>query len=340
MPRIVRLWSSHLCRPKGALGSLLVALMISLGPPVKASEVEAARTAARAVFQVLAAELALQAGEVTLAAGAYLGLARQSDDAGVAERATQLALAVRSPRDALEAAEIWLRNAPKDPSAQQSVDLLQLLLEEDARLIRSLRARAAPSSSAAERAQFEEEISQLVLRGPRADQGIRILDAVYDRTEMPSNVLYTKAMLQERRGLVKEMEALLRSLLARDPSHAHAMNALGYSLADRRESLQEAYGLVRKAHTLMPQDPHIMDSLGWTYFRLNQPEQAIQWLQEAYRRLPDAEIAAHLGEVLWSRGQQEEARRVWAEAHQRSPLNRVLLETLQRLEPEPAAPRR
>ena len=181
MPRIVRLWSSHLCRPKGALGSLLVALMISLGPPVKASEVEAARTAARAVFQVLAAELALQAGEVTLAAGAYLGLARQSDDAGVAERATQLALAVRSPRDALEAAEIWLRNAPKDPSAQQSVDLLQLLLEEDARLIRSLRARVAPSSSAAERAQFEEEISQLVLRGPRADQGIRILDAVYAR---------------------------------------------------------------------------------------------------------------------------------------------------------------
>ncbi len=292
---------------------------------------DTARESARAVFQILAAEFALQAGDPLLAAGAYLGLARQTQDAGVAERATQLALAVRSPKEALETAEIWLRQDPQNASAQQSVDLLQLLLGQDNRLITSLQLRLKSAKTPEAQSGFHETLGQLALRGPNPEQGIRLIDQVYGQRVLPSAALYSKAMLQERRGLVSEMEALLRSLLVQEPNHAHALNALGYSLIDRNQSIQEAYVLIRKAHELLPQDPHIMDSLGWAYFKLQKPDQAARWLREAYRRLPDAEIAAHLGEVLWTQGQPEDARRVWAEAHQRSPQNRVLLETLQRM---------
>lgn len=305
--------------------------MLSLAGGAQATQEADARASARAVFQILAAELALQSGDALLAAGAYLGLARQTQDAAVAERATQLALAVRSPQEALEAAEIWLRGASDPSSAQQAVDLLQLLLDQNDRLAASLRERLkriGPSTE--QRSEFDDMVGQLALRGPRPEQGILLLDSVYRGQALPSVAIYTQAMLQERRGQIAEMESLLRRLISRDPQHAHALNALGYSLVDRNQSLQEAYALIRKAHTLLPQDPHIMDSLGWAYFRLQQLDEAQRWLEEAYRRLPDAEIAAHLGEVLWTRGQTADAQRIWSEAHQRSPQNRVLLETLQR----------
>jgi len=330
MPRNASQWSG-LKQSASRWGLVVFALgCLGLGTPAPASEADA-RASARAVFQILAAELALQSGDTLLAAGAYLGLARQTQDPSVAERATQLALAVRSPHEALEAAEIWLSGSADPRSAQQAVDLLQLLLEQNDRLSASLQQRLRQASSAEQRAEFDDSLSQLALRGPRPEQGILLLDTVYSGLPQPSVALYTKAMLQERRGLFGEMEALLRSLLARDPNHAHALNALGYSMVDRNQSLAEAYALIRRAHTLLPQDPHIMDSLGWAYFRMNQLAQAQKWLEEAYRRLPDAEIAAHLGEVLWAQGRTLEAQRIWAEAHQRAPQNRVLLETLHRM---------
>ncbi|MGA0881734.1 MAG: tetratricopeptide repeat protein [Burkholderiaceae bacterium] len=316
---------------KGLLALCFVMSPLSASAASQGGGHASARDAARAVFQILAAEFALQAGDPLLAAGAYLGLARQTQDAGVAERATQLALAVRSPTEALETAEIWLQADPNNRSAQQTVDLLQLLLGQENRLVASLRTRMTAAQTPQERAALDESLGQLALRGPIPEQGIRIIDRVYGQTALPSTALYAKAMLLERRGLISEMEQLLRGLLAQDPNHAHALNALGYSLVDRQTSLEEAYGLIRKAHALEPQDPHIMDSLGWAYFRLQKPQQALRWLREAYRRLPDAEIAAHLGEVLWTQGQPEDARRIWAEAQQRSPQNRVLLETLQRV---------
>jgi tetratricopeptide (TPR) repeat protein len=332
MPRNSRLQTVLRALSKGLVVLCCSGSVWTASAAAKATGLDSARDSARAVFQILAAEFALQAGDPLLAAGAYLGLARQTQDAGVAERATQLALAVRSPTEALETAEIWLREAPSNRSAQQTVDLLQLLLGQDGRLIASLQSRLMAAQTPQDRAAFDDSLAQLALRGPHPKQGIRLIDQVYGQRALPSAALYSKAMLLERRGLVSEMEHLLRGLLAQEPNHAHALNALGYSLVDRHQSLEEAYGLIRKAHALEPQDPHIMDSLGWAYFRLQKPQQALRWLKEAYRRLPDAEIAAHLGEVLWTQGQPEDARRIWAEAQQRSPQNRVLLETLQRVD--------
>jgi Flp pilus assembly protein TadD len=115
------------------------------------------------------------------------------------------------------------------------------------------------------------------------------------------------------------------------PEHAHAYNALGYSLADRGLRLEEAKALIQRALELTPGDPFITDSLGWVEFRLGNNDEALRLLQKAYATRPDAEIAAHLGEVLWAMGRQDEARRIWAEGRNRDAGNEVLRETLVRL---------
>ena len=127
------------------------------------------------------------------------------------------------------------------------------------------------------------------------------------------------------------MERLLRKVIALKPDNAHAHNALGYSLADRRQRLPEARELIQRALELSPGDPFITDSLGWVEFRLGHRDEAIRLLKGAYSSRPDPEIAAHLGEALWAAGLRDEARRVWREAKVRDAANDVLRETLARL---------
>ena len=115
------------------------------------------------------------------------------------------------------------------------------------------------------------------------------------------------------------------------PDHAHALNALGYSLADRGLRLDEAEALIARAHALMPQDPFILDSLGWVRFRRGDQVGALVHLERAYGMRKDAEIAAHLGEVLWTLGRRDEARRIFAEALAAHPDNRLLTDTGRRL---------
>jgi tetratricopeptide (TPR) repeat protein len=115
------------------------------------------------------------------------------------------------------------------------------------------------------------------------------------------------------------------------PDQKQGYNALGYSLADRNIRLQEALKLLEKATELGPDDPYIMDSLGWVFFRMGNAARALDILQQAYKLKRDAEIAAHLGEVLWTQGQRDEARRIWDEALKASPDNEVLQGTVKRL---------
>ena len=149
------------------------------------------------------------------------------------------------------------------------------------------------------------------------------------------DLLYEQAMVAEKVNRLQDMERLLRRIIELKPDHAHAHNALGYSLADRGLKLQEARALIVRALELLPGDPFITDSLGWVEFRLGNRAEALRLLQQAYAARPDAEIAAHLGEVLWVDGQREEALRVWREGRQRDATNEVLRETLQRLRAEP-----
>ncbi len=146
-----------------------------------------------------------------------------------------------------------------------------------------------------------------------------------------ADLLYEQSMMAEKLDRMDEMERLLRKVIALKPDHHHAYNALGYSLAERNQRLPEARELIRKALELSPGEPFITDSLGWVEYRLGNRAEALRLLQQAYRARPDVEIAAHLGEVLWVLGQQDEARRVLREAKTRDASNDVLRETLARL---------
>lgn len=149
------------------------------------------------------------------------------------------------------------------------------------------------------------------------------------------DLLYDQALMAERAGLPAEMERLLRQLIQARPEHHHAYNALGYALADRNERLPEAKQLIEKAISLAPNDPYIQDSLGWVEFRLGNTDRALTILRGAYGKRPDAEIAAHLGEVLWVKGQREEALKIWREGLLLANDNETLQQTLRRLNVQP-----
>jgi Flp pilus assembly protein TadD len=123
----------------------------------------------------------------------------------------------------------------------------------------------------------------------------------------------------------------LRRLLALQPGNADALNALGYTLADRTKDQAEALTLIEKALTLKPDEPAIIDSLGWVQYRLGHLKEAVDRLRTAYAKQPDPEIAAHLGEVLWVSGDKDEARKIWAQGQKKDAKNKVLLETIKRL---------
>src|SRR5262249_959503 len=123
----------------------------------------------------------------------------------------------------------------------------------------------------------------------------------------------------------------LRRVLELKPDDASAMNALGYTLADRTDHKDEALALIKKALALRPDEPAIIDSLGWVQYRLGHLDAALEQLRSAYDKQPDAEIAAHLGEVLWVSGRKDEARRIWDQGRKKDENNKVLLETIKRL---------
>ncbi len=146
-----------------------------------------------------------------------------------------------------------------------------------------------------------------------------------------SDLLYDQAMVAEKLNRMDEMERLLRRLIELKPDNQNAYNALGYSLADRKVRLEEARTLIRKAVQLAPEDPFIADSLGWVEYRLGNMEEAARILEAAYKRRPDPEIGAHLGEVLWAAGKRDRAVEVWKEASLADADNETLQETLKRL---------
>ena len=151
----------------------------------------------------------------------------------------------------------------------------------------------------------------------------------------PSNpqILYSYALAAEKSGQFEVMEKTLKTLIERNPNDIQALNALGYSLADRNVKLKEAYELILKAHNLDPKDPFILDSLGWVNFRLGNNELALKQLQDAFRIKPEADIAAHLGEVLWTLNRPIEAEEAWRQGELIDANNTTLRETLKRLKP-------
>jgi tetratricopeptide (TPR) repeat protein len=146
---------------------------------------------------------------------------------------------------------------------------------------------------------------------------------------------YGRAMLSEQLDDLSAMEKDLRTIIATDPDNATALNALGYTLADRTERYDEALDLISRALALEPAEPAILDSMGWVLFRTGQYESAVEYLTRAYANFPDSEVAAHLGEVLWVQGKTEAAMNIWRGALLRDPGDPKILATLGRLGIDP-----
>ncbi|WP_206997328.1 tetratricopeptide repeat protein [Trinickia mobilis] len=166
-------------------------------------------------------------------------------------------------------------------------------------------------------------------RYPEAEA--RLQQATQDFPDDP-DILYDYAMAAEKNGHYDLMETQLRQLISAQPDNPQAYNALGYSLADRNQRLQEADKLIEKASALAPNDAFIMDSLGWVKYRMGDTADAAKLLRKAYTLQPNAEIGAHLGEVLWKSGEQDQARAAWRDAQKLEPDNDTLVKTLKRFQ--------
>ena len=191
--------------------------------------------------------------------------------------------------------------------------------------------RAVPESRPADALYKSLAEAQLLRTLERWKDARALLMQVLEQHPQDTDLLYELAMVLERMGRHDEMERHLRRIIELRPDHPHAHNALGYSLADRGIRLEEAYRLIERALALSPGDPYITDSLAWVVFRQGQVGRAAELLRQAYAARPDTEIGAHLGEVLWTLGQRDEARRIWRESRDRDARNKVLRDTLARL---------
>lgn len=174
----------------------------------------------------------------------------------------------------------------------------------------------------------EAEVLSDAGRGPEA---LKLYDQALAEMPDDADLLYGRSLVHEQLKDVKAAEADLRRILARDEDDARAMNALGYMLTVHTDRLDEAHGLVGRALELSPDDAAVIDSMGWIQFRRGKLAEARALLEKAFRKARDPEIAAHLGEVLWTLGDKAEARSVWDAALAREPDHRVLRETIDRL---------
>lgn len=243
---------------------------------------------------------------------------------------------IAEKRKDFEAAGAWLdriENSQDLMSAQNrraSILARQGRMDDARKLLRALPEREPADA----RMKIMAEV-QLLREYKQFKPAYELLATASARDPKDTDLIYDQAMLAEKLGDLAEMERLLLRVIALKPDYHHAYNALGYSFAERNIRLPEAKQLIQKALTLAPEDPFISDSLGWVEFRMGNKDEALRILDAAFRTRPDAEIAAHLGEVLWSSGQRDRAQSIWKEGLMLNAENDTLRETLKRLRVRP-----
>ena len=183
----------------------------------------------------------------------------------------------------------------------------------------------------ADQAQIFQTDAQLLRDAGDTRAAYTVLENAIKRYPDNPDLLYDFALVAEKLGNVELMEKLLRQVMIAAPDNQHAYNALGYSLAERNERLPEAYALIEQAMKMAPGDPFIMDSMGWVQFRMGKLDEAEALLRRAYTLRADPEIAVHLGEVLFVKGDNAGAQKMWQEARSKDPKNDALKSTLARL---------
>ena len=164
----------------------------------------------------------------------------------------------------------------------------------------------------------------------RYKEGFEMLSQALEQKPDDPDLLYARALIAEKVNRIDITESDLLKLLASEPKNANALNALGYTLADKTKRYKEALGYIQRAAALLPNDPAILDSLGWVNYRLGNMQDALKWLGLAFEKFKDAEIAAHYGEVLWKTNQHKKAREIWQRGRELDAKQPVLVETLKR----------
>jgi tetratricopeptide (TPR) repeat protein len=179
---------------------------------------------------------------------------------------------------------------------------------------------------------FQLAEGEILVSAERYMEALWFYDEVLKDNPDNTNFLYARAMVAENLGRLDILERDLRRILALDPNNAEALNALGYTLADRTDRLEEALHYISRALELKPNNPFILDSMGWVHYRLGDYNKAEKYLRQALAIRKDPEIAAHLGEVLWKKGDKSEARKVWQRSLEKNQDNKMLLEVMQRFQ--------
>lgn len=172
--------------------------------------------------------------------------------------------------------------------------------------------------------------ASILRQAGRTDQAVQVLERADKELPDTPEIKYDLAMIYASQGRYDELERLLRQVIELQPLNANAYNALGYTFVDLNKNLEEAQGLLEQALDLEPTNPYILDSVGWYLYRIGDYQAALEYLLRAYEQMPDPEVAAHLGEVLWQKGRKEEAIQLWRKAWKESGQHHGLERTMER----------
>ena len=199
-------------------------------------------------------------------------------------------------------------------------------LEQAGALFSSLRQRYHDK-----RQQLYVNESDVLIQSKHYDRALTVLTEGIRYFPDNTSLRYNRSTIYEKKDQLALMESDLRHVLTIDPDNVSALNGLGYFLATRTTRYQEAFILIEQALAIRPQDAAIIDSMGWVTFKLGRLDESIAYLRKAFAMFPDPEVAAHLGEVLWSSGQQQEAREIWNNSLKKHPGSSYITETMNRL---------
>lgn len=249
--------------------------------------------------------------------GLYLMLGQAYEDMNDAEHAKQAYLAVPAGERFAPAQGRYARLLAKDGRLDDALSHFEKL----------------PAKTDEQRVMWLQMEVQLLRDAKLYERAYTLLNGALKTYPNNSDLLYDRAMIAERLDRIDQVEKDLRQVLKIKPDSAMALNALGYTLADRTNRHQEALKLIESARKIDPDDPFILDSLGWVKFRLGRLEEALDDLNKAYSSRPDPEIAAHIGEVLWSMGRRQEAQTTWQDALKQNPEHDQLLQVIKKFNP-------
>jgi len=289
------------------------------------------------VFQYLTSEIALQRGDVTLSYQTMSYLAKTTRDPRIAQQALEIALTAQSPQAALDSAQLWDDLTPDVDTTSKEILITLLMFNNKWNEAVQPSIQLLKKKSVVESDDFYTKLIPILGRSNNQDQStVALAQIINSSKRIPKNttILFLYALGEEKLGHYENMEKILRGNLQQNPNDASSLNALGYSFADRKINLPEALNLIQRALIQTPKDSNIIDSLGWVYYRLGQSDLAITYLKQSFELAPEPEVGAHLGEVLWVNGQQDEAMAVWRKAESVNASQATLRETLQRLKPD------